>query len=87
MRGRRKRGDSKRVEYTYDDRYLGAYLEVWRRQKAQELVNMRAGIRLLKEIIRKYENGEVTRGLFGSPQTHEPTTNRIQHPGPRSPAG
>jgi len=66
MRGRRKRGDAERSEYSYDSRYLDAYMEVWRRKKAQELVDMRAGIRLLKTIIRKYEDGQVVGGLFGS---------------------
>lgn len=66
MRGRRKRGDAVRSEYTYDDRYLDAYMDVWRRQKEQELVNLRAEKRLLTSLIEK---------------AHEPTTDRIQHSG------
>jgi hypothetical protein len=73
MRGRRKRGDSKRVEYTYDDRYLDAYLKVWRWQKMQERSAMVDEIRMIEKLMK----------IYG----HKPTTNRIQHPGPRSPAG
>jgi len=66
MRGRRKRGDGARSEYLQDDRYLDAYMRLWRRNKAQELEDSKACNRVLRHIISKYEENEVVQGLFGS---------------------